>query len=264
VLGQPRSTQRREAHVPGDEPALVRRMAELATRYGRYGYRRVAALPRAGGFAVNHERVERLWRREGLKVPAPQPARRRLWLGDGSCLRLRPAHADHVWGYDSVQCRTTGGRAFRLSTAIGEHTRGCPAVDVARKLTADDVPHRLCDLFVGRGPPGHIRSGGGPGFAARAVRGGSGRVGVKALFIGPGSPWENGPIESSNGKVRDEVLNPQLFDTLVEARVLVERWRRAYNAVRPHGSPGYRPPAPEARLTRPPPGPANGSPEADH
>jgi transposase InsO family protein len=227
-------------------------MVELATQYGRYGYRRVAALLRAEGFPVNHKRVERLWRREGLRVPARQPKRRRLWLSDGSCVRLRPAHPGHVWSYDFVKCRTSDGRAFRLLTVIDEFTRECLAIDVARRITAEDVLERLSELFARRGVPGHIRSDNGPEFAARAVRRWLGAVGVKTLFIEPGSPWENGYVESFNGKLRDELLNPELFDTLLEARVLVERWRRVYNAVRPHSSLGYRPPAPEVLLVLPP------------
>ena len=252
VLGQPRSTQRRDAHVPGDEPALVRRMVELATEYGRYGYRRVTALLRAEGFTANHKRVERLWRREGLKVPQRQPKRRRLWLNDGSCVRLRPERPGHVWSYDFMKCRTSDGRAFRLLTVIDEYTRECLAIDVARRVTADDVLERLSRLFIERGEPGHLRSDNGPEFTAKAVRRWLGKVGVTTLFIEPGSPWENGYVESFNGKVRDELLNPELFDTLLEAQVLAERWRRVYNGVRPHSSLGYRPPAPEARLARPP------------
>ena len=251
VLGQARSTQRREAHVPDDEPALVRRMVELATQYGRFGYRRVGAMLRADGFAVNHKRVERLWRREGLKVPARQPKRRRLWFNDGSCVRLRPEYPNHVWSYDFVKARTTDGRAVRLLTVIDEHTRECLAIDVARRITADDVLHRLCHLFAGRGVPEHIRSDDGPEFTAKAVRRWLGVVGVRTLYIEPGSPWENGYVESFNGKVRDELLNAELFDTLLEAKVLTERWRQTYNTVRPHSSLGYRPPAPEARLVGP-------------
>jgi putative transposase len=233
-------------------------MTELATEYGRYGYRRVGALLRAEGFRVNHKRVERLWRREGLKVPQRQPARRRLWLNDGSCVRLRPEHPGHVWSYDFVKARTSDGRAFRLLTVIDEYTRECLAIDVARRITADDVLERLSDLFIRRGVPAHVRSDNGPEFAAKAVRRWLGGLGVKPLFIEPGSPWENGYVESFNGKVRDELLNPEIFDTLLEARVLVERWRRVYNTVRPHSALDYRPPAPEARLTHPP-----GSPEGD-
>jgi putative transposase len=240
-------------------------MVELATQYGRYGYRRVGALLRAEGFRVNHKRVERLWRREGLKVPARQPKRRRLWLNDGSCVRLRPEHPGHVWSYDFVKARTSDGRALRLLTVIDEYTRECLAIDVARRITADDVLHRLCDLFARRGVPGHIRSDNGPEFAAEAVRGWLGKLGVRTLFIEPGSPWENGYVESFNGKLRDELLDPETFDTLLEARVLTERWRRVYNGVRPHSALGYRPPAPEARLTRPPRSvPATGSTEAGH
>lgn len=227
-------------------------MVELATQYGRYGYRRVTAMLRAEGFAVNHKRVERLWRREGLKVPHRQPARRRLWLNDGSCVRLRPAHPNHVWSYDFVKARTTDGRAFRLLTVIDEYTRECLAIDVARAITADDVLHRLSELFARRGVPAHIRSDNGPEFTARAVRRWLGALGVTTLFIAPGSPWENGYVESFNGKVRDELLNPELFDTLLEAKVLTERWRRAYNTVRPHSALGYQPPAPEVVLVRPP------------
>jgi transposase InsO family protein len=185
-------------------------------------------------------------------VPAKQPKRRRLWLNDGSCVRLRPARKDHVWSYDFVKARTSDGRAIRLLTVIDEYTRECLAIDVARRITADDVLERLSGLFTRRGVPGHLRSDNGPEFTAKAVRQWLGRVGVTTLFIEPGSPWENGYVESFNGKLRDELLNPEAFDTLLEARVLVERWRRDYNRVRPHSSLGYRPPAPEAILPGPP------------
>ena len=250
VLGQCRSTQQRGPAVPDDEPRLVARMVELAVEYGRYGYRRVTALLRAEGFAVNHKRVDRLWRREGLKVPARQPRRGRLWLNDGSCVRLRPERKDHVWGYDFAQARTRDGRAFRMLTAIDEYTRECLAIDVARQLSSDDVLERLSDLFVRRGVPGHIRSDNGPEFTARAVREWLGKVGVTTLYIEPGSPWENGYVESFNGKLRDELLDREAFDTLLEAKVLIERWRVLYNTVRPHSSLGYRPPAPEAIVPR--------------
>ena len=245
VLGQSRATQRREAHVPGDEPRLVRRMTELAGEYGRYGYRRVAALLRSEGFAVNHKRVQRLWRREGLKVPSRQPKRGRLWLNDGSCVRLRPAHADHVWSYDFVAARTSDGRPLRLLNLIDEFTRECLSIDVARRMSADDVLERLTDLFVRRGTPQYIRSDNGSEFTATAVREWLARVGVRTLYIEPGSPWENGYVESFNGKLRDELLDGEVFDTVLEAKVLIERWRVRYNTVRPHSSLGYRPPAPE-------------------
>ena len=246
VLGQGRSTQRRWRSPPDDEGRLLRRMVELATEYGRYGYRRVTALLRQEGFRVNHKRVERLWRQEGLKVPAKQPKRRRLWLTDGSCLRLRPAEPNHVWSYDFVFTRTNDGRPLRLLTVLDEFTRECLAIDVARQITSDDVLARLTQLFVERGTPRYLRSDNGPEFTARALRTWLERVGVQTLYIEPGSPWENGYIESFNGRLRDELLNGELFNTVLEAQVLCERWRRHYNTVRPHSARGYRPPAPQA------------------
>ena len=246
ALGQPRSTQRRARHVPKDEPRLVTRIVKLASDYGRYGYRRVTALLRGEGWAVNHKRVERLWRQEGLKVPQKQPKRRRLWLADGSCVRLRPTYRDHVWSYDFVADRTSDGRAFRMLTLIDEYSRECLAIDVARRLTSEDVLERLSDLFVRRGVPAYLRSDNGSEFTATKVRDWLARVGVTTLFIEPGSPWENGYVESFNGKLRDELLAREQFDTLLEAKVLIERWRRQYNTLRPHSSLGYRPPAPEA------------------
>jgi len=206
VLGQPRSNQRRQRHVPDDEPRLIREMMALATQYGRYGYRRVTKLLHRAGWHVNHKRVERLWRQEGLKVPQKQPKRRRLWLNDGSCVRLRPAHQDHVWSYDFVQARTHDGRAFRMLTIVDEFTRECLAIDVARKLSSEDVLERLSDLFIRRGVPDYLRSDNGPEFTAKRVKDWLERVEVKTLFIEPGSPWENGYVESFNGKLRDETL----------------------------------------------------------
>ena len=253
MLGQSRSTQRRQRQIPSDEPRLIRRITELATEYGRYGYRRITALLHAEGWRVNHKRVERLWRQEGLKVPRRQPKRRRLWLNDGSCVRLRPAHKDHVWSYDFVTDRTSDSRAIRMLTIIDEHTRECLAIDVARKLKSEDVLERLSDLFIRRGVPKYLRSrptlrvgARGPEFTANKVRDWLKSVEVQTLFIEPGSPWENGYNESFNGKLRDELLDREQFDTLLEAKVLIERWRRHYNTVRPHSSLGYRPPAPEA------------------
>jgi putative transposase len=224
----------------------VKRIVELATEYGRYGYRRVTALLRGEGWQVNHKRVERIWRQEGLKVPKKQPKRRRLWLTDGSCIRLRPTYRNHVWSYDFVADRTADGRAIRMLTIVDEHTRECLSIDVSRRLTSEDVLERLSDLFVRRGVPDYIRSDNGPEFTATRVREWLERVEVKTLFIEPGSPWENGYVESFNGKLRDELLNREVFDTLLEAKVLIERWRRAYNTIRPHSSLGYRAPAPEA------------------
>ncbi len=251
VLGQTRSTQRRRAHIPNDEPLLVKRMVELATQYGRYGYRRITAMLRREGWKVNHKRVQRLWRREGLKVPSKQPKRRRLWLNDGSCVRLRPAHKNHVWCYDFVMTRTHDGRPVRMLTLLDEYTRECLAIDVARRMNHQTVLEQLADLFVRKGVPDYIRSDNGSEFTAEAVRDWLERLGVRTAYIEPGSPWENGYNESFNGKLRDELLNGEIFDTLLEAKVLIERWRREYNTIRPHSALGYLPPAPEARLAGP-------------
>ena len=251
VLGQHRSTQRKRPQGRPDEDALTTDVIRLASRYGRYGYRRITALLRSEGWRVNAKRVQRIWRREGLKVPQKQPKRGRLWLNDGSCIRLRAKQPNHVWSYDFVLDRTHDGRAFRMLTVIDEFTRQCLAIHVDRKLNSQDVLECISALFVRHGPPDYIRSDNGAEFTARAVRGWLNRIGVKTLFIEPGSPWENGYNESFNGKLRDELLNMEIFYTLKEAKVLIERWRRDYNTVRPHSSLGYRPPAPEASLPRP-------------
>ena len=246
LLGQPRATQRYLPSVRDDEAPLTRRIIELASMFGRYGYRRITALLRREGWWVNHKRVERIWRREGLKVPKKQPKRGRLWMNDGSCVRLRPTHKDHVWAYDFVHGRTRDGRSFRMLAIIDEFTRECLAIDVARQLKHDDVLEQLAWLMATRGVPDHIRSDNGSEFTAKAVRSWLKRVGVKTLYIEPGSPWENGYIESFNGKLADELLEREVFDTLHEAKVLIERWRVQYNTIRPHSALGYRPPAPEA------------------
>ena len=250
MLGQARATQRLHPLISGEESRLVADITSLATKYGRYGYRRITAMLNNSdkGWQVNHKRVERIWRQEGLKVPKKQPKRGRLWLNDGSCVRLRPEHKDHVWSYDFVEERTTDGRKFRILNVIDEYTRECLAILVERRINSPDVIDQLFNLFVFRGIPEHIRSDNGGEFTARAIRKWLGRMDVKTLFIEPGSPWENGYIESFNGKLRDELLNREIFTTLTEAKVLIAEWRKEYNQVRPHSSIGYRPPAPEAKM----------------
>jgi len=200
------------------------------------------------GWQVNHKRVERIWRREGLKVPQRQAKRGRLWLNDGSCVRLRPARKDHVWSYDLMMAMAADGKAFRILNIIDEYTRESLAILVERRIKSQDVIDVLFELFIFRGVPEHIRSDNGPEFAAKAVRKWLSRLGVKTLFIEPGSPWENGYIESFNGKLLDELLNREVFYTLQEAKVLIEQWRKEYNQVRPHSALRYRPPAPEAKI----------------
>ena len=218
-------------------------MIELARRYGRYGYRRIAALLRDAGWQVNDKRVERLWRCEGLKVLAKQPKRGRLWLNDGSCIRLRAERANHVWSYNFAHHRTHDGRAFRMLNVLDEFTRESLAIRVERKLSSSNVIDILTDLFILRGVPAWIRSDNGPELVAGAVRQWISAVGARTAFIELGSPWENGYIETFNARLRDELLNGEVFYTLKEAQVLIEAWRRHYNAVRPPSSLGYRPPA---------------------
>ena len=246
AIQQPRSTQRYRIRSGDRDAPLTRRIIALATRYGRYGYRRITALLGQEGWWINHKRVERIWRREGLKVPARQPKRGRLWLNDGSCVRLRPEHRNQVWSYDFMRECTHNGRPFRILNVIDEYTRECLAAQVARELTAEDVQACLAELFVRHGVPAHLRSDNGPEFTAKQIRRWLNELGVQTVFIEPGSPWENGYIESFNGKMRDELLNREIFYSLKEAQVLTEEWRREYNQVRPHSALGYRPPAPEA------------------
>jgi putative transposase len=191
VLEQNRATQRRILLPPSDEEQLTSDIITLAAKYGRYGYRRITALlNNEYGWRTNHKRVERIWRKEGLKVPKKQPKRSRLWLNDGSCIRLRPEYKDHVWSYDFVMDRTANGRALKILTIIDEYTRECLGLLVKRSITSQSVIDKLFELFILRGIPEHIRSDNGPEFTAKAIRKWLNRIGVKTLYIEPGSPWE--------------------------------------------------------------------------
>jgi transposase InsO family protein len=246
VLGQHRSTQRRVPRGPDDEERLTADIVELARRHGRLGYRKIAEMLRStAGWIVNDKRVERIWRREGLKVPARQSKQGRIWLADGSCIRLRAERPNHVWSYDFVEDRTHEGRKYRMLNLIDEFTHECLSIRVDRKLKSTDVIDVLSDQFILRGVPEHIRSDNGPEFVAKAVQDWIGAVGTKTAYIERGSPWENGFIESFNARLRDELLDGEIFYSLAEAKIVIESWRRHYNTERPHGSLGYKPPAPE-------------------
>jgi putative transposase len=251
AIERSRSSQRYMPQIPDKDETLTMRIVSLAVQYGRYGYRRITALLRAEGWWVNHKKVERIWRLEGLKVPQKQPKRGRLWLNDGSCVRLRPQHPNHVWSYDFVMDTTDDGRPFRMLNVIDEYTRECLVIKIGRKLKSGDVEECLTELFCARGIPEYIRSDNGSEFTAKVIRKWLNELGAKTLFIEPGSPWENGYIESFNEKLRDELLNGEIFYTLQEAKILIERWRNEYNQIRPHSSLGYRPPAPQAVQTWP-------------
>jgi putative transposase len=246
VAGQSRATQRYQPMLKDDEDALTQAIIALAAHYGRYGYRRITALLREDGWSVGKDRVERIWRREGLKVPKKQKPRGRLWLNDGSCVRFRPERANHVWSYDFVAARTHDGRSLRLLTLIDEFTRECLAIRVARRQNSITVIETLSDVMLRRGVPEYIRSDNGPEMVSRLVRKWLPAVGANTLYIEPGSPWENGYCESFNGKLRDELLNEEIFYSLREAQAIIEQWRIHYNTKRPHSALGYRPPAPQA------------------
>ena len=248
VLQQHRSTQRKARIGKCTEQALVHAMIELARQYGRYGYRRITAMLNQAGWHVNHKRIERLWQREGLKVPHKQPKRGRLWLNEYSCIRLSAQHTDHVWSYDFVHHRTEDGKAFRTLNIVDEYSRECLMIKVQRKLNSLDVIDALNDLFILRGIPKYIRSDNGPEFIATNVRKWIEVSGSQCAFIEPGSPWENGYVESFNARFRDEFLNEEIFYALKEAQILIEQWRVHYNTVRPHSALNYMPPAPEAKI----------------
>jgi len=241
--------QRYKSTRADDEVELRSDIIRLASKYGRYGYRRIAALLHVEGWRVNHKRVERIWREEGLKVPKKQSKKGRLYLSDGSCIKLRPCWKNHVWSYDFVSDRLSNGKKFRMLTVIDEFSRKCLAIRVDSSLKSDDVIATLTDLFISEELPDYIRSDNGAEFTSGVVRNWLSQLGVRTAYITPGSPWENGFNERFNGSLRDELLNGEMFYTLTEAKVLIKDWRNHYNQVRPHSSLGYKPPAPVVNLT---------------
>jgi putative transposase len=243
VLGQPRSTQRYAPREDEEERRLVARMLELVREHPRYGYRFITALLKQEGWKVNRKRVYRLWRQEGLQVPKKQRKKRRLGTSEGGCVRRRAERKNHVWAWDFVFDCTANGRSLKWLSIIDEYTRECLALEVNRRMTSDDVLDVLRDLFVVRGVPQHIRSDNGPEFIAQAIRGYLGAAGVETLYIEPGSPWQNGYAESFNSRLRDELLNAEIFENVPEAQSMAAEWRSDYNHRRPHSSLGYQPPA---------------------
>jgi putative transposase len=246
TIGQARSTQRYVGEKANRDRALTERMMVLCRENPRYGYRRVWALLRREGWAVNIKRVHRLWKEEGLKVPDKQRKRRRLHLEGASekgCTRRRAEHKDHVWSYDFVMDRTEDGRRLKMMPVVDEYTRECLALEVERSITAEDVTATLARLFEERGEPRYIRSDNGPEFVARALKRWLEASGVGTLYIEPGSPWENAYAESFIGRLGDEVLKREVFTSLVEAKVLAEEYREHHNERRPHSALSYRTPS---------------------
>lgn len=245
LVGLHRNTKRYEPKKDERNKEITKKVISYASQYGRYGYRRVTALIRNEGIRVNHKRIHRIWRKEGLKIPEKQPKRSRLWFSDGSCIRKQPQFKNHVWSYDFVHDQTDDGRTFKMLTVIDEFSRECLTIEVARKINSMNVIEVQSDLFITKGVPKYIRSDNGPEFIASRLRNWLQRLKSNPIYITPGSPWENGYIESFNGKLRDELLNGEIFYSLRAAQVLIEKWRKEYNTIRPHSSLGYKPPAPE-------------------
>lgn len=250
VIGQPRSTQRYAARKRDEEKPLVTKMLELVRRHPRYGYRRVWALLRGEGLRVNVKRVYRLWRKEGLKVPQKQRKKRRLGCSQNGCVRHRAAYINHVWCYDFVSDQTTDGRTLKFLTLEDEYTREALAIEVERSITSADLMETLRYVFEVRGAPQFIRSDNGPEFIAQALRTWLEASEVGTLYIEPGAPWENGFNESFNSRLRDELLNRELFTSLQEAKVVTEDYRLEYNHRRPHSSLAYMTPAAYAAAKR--------------
>jgi len=245
TIGQARSTQR-YSHKPNEFKEKLRAaIIEAASEYGRYGYRKVTEHLNLEGWNVGKDRVYTIWREEGLKIPQKQPKRSRLWFNDGSCIRLRAEYPNHVWSYDFVQDRTDDGRSFRILNIIDEYTKECLCSLTQRRINSQDVILELAELFLTKGIPEHVRSDNGPEFVAKKLMKWFETLEVQPLFITPGSPWENGYCESFNGKMRYEFLNGEIFNSLFEAQVLIERWKVHYNTKRPHSSLGGKPPIPQ-------------------
>jgi len=245
ALGQLRTSQRYISVPNPFREKLRERIIAIAKEYGRYGYKTVTSMLQMEGWEVGRDKVYSIWREEGLKVPQKQPKRARLWFTDGSCMRLRAERPNHVWSYDFVADTTREGRPFKILNIVDEYTRECLATHVARRVRSKDVVFVLADLILKRGVPTHIRSDNGPEFIAKHLCSWFKRIGVAPLYIEPGSPWENGYVESFNGKMRYQLLDGEIFYTLKEAQVIINKWREHFNKFRPHSSLGGRPPVPE-------------------
>jgi putative transposase len=244
AIGQVRTVYRYVTKPNPEQEKLRNRVIAVASEYSRYGYRQVTNILNMEGIEVGKDRVYRIWREEGLKVPQKAPKRGRLFLANGSTIRHRPTHRNHVWSYDFVADRTHNGSPYKILNIVDEYSRVCLASHTARRIRSGDVIRVLAELFLKHGCPEYIRSDNGPEFIAEILKGWLGKLEVKPLYIEPGSPWENGYCESFNGKMRYELLDGEIFYTLFEAKTIIERWRVHYNTKRPHSSLGGRPPAP--------------------
>lgn len=254
VVGQPRRTQQYPVRRRAARERVVARMRALSQRHPRYGYRRIGVLLGREGFRLNHKRMERLWRVEGLQVKGPPRKRRRLPPGANGCTRRKAERRNHVWTVDFAADRTLDGRGLRVLVVEDEWTRECLSLTVARSLVGGDVREALKAAMAEHGVPEHVRSDNGPEFVSKAVKKGLEELGVGALYIDPGSPWQNGYGESFIGRLRDECLGQEVFGSLLEAKVVIEDWRKEYNEQRPHSALGYETPAAVAARCKAPGG----------
>ena len=243
VAGQHRSTQRYQPKEPDDEKRLLKDIQKLVKKRPRYGCRRITRLLREDGWAVNYKRVHRLWKREGLRVP--QQRKKKGCPGDGAnaCDKRKASSINDVWTLDFIHDSLVDGRQFKCLAILDEYTRENLALLVDRSITGDDVLNELSVLMGERGIPNCIRSDNGPEFISRKVRNWLGDLGVETLFIEPGSPWQNGYVESFNSRFRDEFLNMEIFYSIKEARMLAAKWKEDYNERRPHSALNYMTPS---------------------
>ena len=249
MLGVARSTLKYKP-VQHDDEALRLAMIRLAKAYGRYGYRKITQLLQIDGWKVNHKRIERLWREEGLQLPQRHKKRKRLYHKNSSVIRLRPHHQNHIWSIDFVHDKLTNGRGYKMLTVIDEYTREALCVAVRSKMDANDVLEVLFDLILKRGKPKFIRSDNGPEFIAKHLQTWLRKVGIEPIQIYPGSPWENGYNERFNGTLRNEILNAEWFYTVHQAQTAINVWLRQYNHIRPHHGLNMRPPVPETLIEK--------------
>jgi putative transposase len=243
VISQPRMTQRYKTKQPDKDKALTAQIRELAKKYKRYGYRMITAKLRQEGWNVNHKRVQRIWQKEGLQVPYRRKFKKAKGGSENSCALRKAEYINHVWTYDFMSDQTEDGRSLKFLTVLDEWTRESLTIEVGRSIKSKDVIAVLEYLFTVRGAPGFIRSDNGPEFIADAIKKWLAENHVETLHIEPGSPWQNGYIESFNGRLRDEVLNREVFYSVKEAKVVVEDWRLEYNNHRPHSGLDYMTPA---------------------
>ena len=245
ALELPRSSYYRVGSANPESRQARARIVALSQKHPRYGYRRITALLRREGMAINAKRVQRVRRQEVLQVRKKQRRMKRLGLSTSE--RQRASRPNDVWSWDFVEDQTENGTRFRILTLLDEYTRRCLAIHVAWSIRAVNVITVVEAAFARYGRPRHLRSDNGPEFIAYAIQDWLKEQGVKTIYIKPGSPWENGHIESFHDKLRDECLNRELFGSLLEARIILEGWRNEYNDLRPHSSLGYQTPAEYAR-----------------